>query len=83
MFAENLVRRSGQLLKVWANSTQNSSVDTCNENNVAIVETYNFKEAGHRDSRPSSWSGSCDHVFEMNTSNFALPHRTFGPYLLR
>lgn len=83
MLADHLARRSGQLLQVWANSIQTSSVDTCNENNVAIVETYNFKKAGYRDSHPSFWPWSCDHGFEMNTSNFALPNRTFGPDLLR
>ena len=79
MFAAHLAHRSGQLLQVWGNSIQNASVDARNEIKVVVVETYTFKQAGYRGSHPLAGSGSCDDDLEMNTSDFALPNRTFGP----
>ncbi|MEQ9239417.1 hypothetical protein [Roseovarius indicus] len=79
MFAAHLARRSGQLLQVWGNSIQNASVDTSNEIKVVVIETYTFKQAGYRGSHPLAGSGSSGDDLEMNTSDFALPNRTFGP----
>ncbi|WP_057815152.1 hypothetical protein [Roseovarius indicus] len=79
MFAAHLARRSGQLLQVWGNSIQNASVDTGNEIKVVVIETYIFKQAGVSRLHPLAGSGSYDDDLEMNTSDFALPNRTFGP----